>query len=121
MGCDCHLATLGSFVFEFAFHEPGRMGEWHTSKLWSHGSGVAPCLTLPPPPPSGMEPQPPPSTRLTESLPGFTDSPHPAAICQHLLPKAHLAGSRTPDTGTWCIASHHVPWHIPCAFNYAVL
>lgn len=34
-----------------------------------------------------------PSTRLTESLPGFTDSPHPAAICQHLLPKAHLAGS----------------------------
>lgn len=46
-GRDCQLATLGRFVLAFALHEPRLMGEWYMRKTWSHGSGVAPRLTVP--------------------------------------------------------------------------
>lgn len=104
-GCDCQLATLGSFVLEFAFHEPCLMGEWRMSKTWSHSSGVAPWLTLPPSHDGASASVPVLDSQI--ACLAFLTYPHPAAISWHPMPKARLAGSCVPDTGTWCIGSHH--------------
>lgn len=109
-GCDCQLATLGSFVFEFAFHEPGQMGEWHTSKPWSRASGVAQCLTLPPPRDGASA-----SISVLDSqraclalLTHPTQRPFPSTLCPRLTNQAPVYLTQVP----WCIASHRVPWCI---------